>query len=197
VSALRAAAGAAILHKGLDLLELLRCEHTPRGQHGFHALLLHRSLQGVHLIKFLHDRIVIRIIRPHQFAEFNAAQLHIRARLHGSFLRVYADLVQASHLLVREAEILAHARVFRHAQKASAATESALAAALPTHPAFSRPALPSELARAAARKFMRAVTPLVLAAATHLMLALPRTGPLWGAFLSPTDNRCRQQNHKT
>ena len=75
--------------------------------------------------------LVIRIIRPHQFAEFNVAQLHIRARLHGSFLRVYADLVQAPNLLVRETKILAHAGIFRHAQKALAATKSAPAAALP------------------------------------------------------------------
>ena len=188
------AAGAAVLPKCLELLNLLRCEHTPRGEHRFHALLFHLSSQGVHLIKFLHDRVVIRIIRPHQFTEFNVAQFHIRARLHGSFLRVYADLVQASHLLVRQTEVLANAGILSHAQKASAATKSAPAAALPTHPALSRPA---ELARAASRKLMRALTPLVLAAATKLMLALSRGGRLWGAFLSPTDNRRRQQNHKT
>ena len=44
---------------------------------------------------------------------------------------------------------------------------------------------------------MRALTPFVLPAATKLMLALPRTGALWRPVLSPSDNRCRQQNHKT
>jgi hypothetical protein len=95
---------------------------------------------------------------------------------------------------------LAHAGIFRHAQKVLAATKSVPAAALETHPALStppRPALPAELARPASRKPMRAVTPLALSADTLLMLALPRVGPLWGAFFSPTDNRCRQQNNQS
>jgi len=129
-------------------------------------------------------------------------QFHIRASLHGSFLRVHTDFVQASNLLVRETEHLAHAGIFRHAQKASAsaATKSAPAAALHTHPVptkSARAALHAELARAASRKLTRAVTPLVLSTATHLMLALPWGWRLWGHFLSPSDNRCRQQNHKT
>jgi hypothetical protein len=182
--AFRAAAGAAILHEGLDLLLLLRREHTPGGEHGFHALLFHLSLQGVHLIEFLHDRVVIRIIRPHQFTEFNVVQFQIRTRLYGSLLGLHADLVQASNLLVGETKILAHPGILRHAQKARASTESAPAAALPTHPvAFCKP--------------LRPVTPLVLASTTKLMLALAGVGPLRGAFLSPTDKRHRQQNQKT
>ena len=187
--AFRAASCSAILQKGLDLLLLLRCEHTPRGEHRFHALLFHLSLQGVHFIKFLHDRVVIRIIRAHQFTKLNVAQFHIRASLHGSFPLVHADLVQASYLLVRETEILAHHGIFSHAQKVLAATESAPAAARPAHPS-----LAAELARAASRKLMRAITPLMLFTTTKLVLALPRTGPLRGAFLRPTDNRRRQQN---
>jgi hypothetical protein len=97
--------------------------------------------------------------------------------------------VQASNLFVRKTEVLAHAGIFRHAQQARAATESAPAAALPTHPA---PSGPAELASG---KPMRAVTPLALSAPAKLMLALPRIGPLGSAFLSPTDNRRRQQNH--
>jgi hypothetical protein len=194
VHTFRAAASAAIFHKCLDLLLLLRCEDTPCGEHRFHTLLFHLSAQGVHLIKFPHDRVVIRIIRPQQFAEFNVAQFHIRARLHGSFLRVYTDLMQSSHLLIRETEVLAHSGIFSHAQKVLAATEFRPAAALPTHPALSRPA---ELAAAASRNRMWAVTPLVLSAATKLMLTLPRIRPLWRAVLSPTDNRRRQQNHQS
>jgi hypothetical protein len=196
-SAFRTAAETAILPKGPDLLLLFRCEHAPGGEHRFHALLLHLSLQGVHLVHLLHDRVVIGIIRAQQFTEFNVAQFQIRARLDGSFLGVYTDLVEASNLLVRETKILAQAGIFRHAQKARAATESAPAAALPTHPALSgttRPSLPAELATV---KPLRALTPLALSAPAKLMLALPGAGPLWGAFLSPTDNRCRQQNHKT
>jgi hypothetical protein len=108
--------------------------------------------------------------------------------------------MQASNLLIRKTEILAHAGIFRQAQKVLAATKSVPAAALETHPVLclpARPALPAELARAASGKLMRAVTPLALSAATLLMQALPRIGPLWGTFLSPTDNRRRQQNHKT
>jgi hypothetical protein len=108
--------------------------------------------------------------------------------------------VQASNLLVRETEILAHAGIFSHAQKARAATKSVPAAALHAHPAparSARPALPAELAAVSFRELMRAVAPLVLSSTAHLMLALPRVGRLWGALLSPTDHRCRQQNHKT
>jgi hypothetical protein len=158
------------------------------------VLLFHLSTQGVYLINFLHDRIVIGIIRPHQFTQFDVVQLQVRASLHGSFLRIYADLVQAPNLLVRETEHLAHAGILRHAQKVLATAKFAPAAALPTHPALSGFA---ELAVVASFKLMRAVTPFVLSASTKLMLALPRTRPLWGAFLSPSDNRRRQQNHKT
>jgi hypothetical protein len=109
--------------------------------------------------------------------------------------------MQAPRLLVREAEILAHAGIFSHAQKACATTKSAPAAPLHAHPAPAAkpafPALPAELASAFSRKLTRAVTPLVLPTATHLMLALPWGWRLWGAFLSPSNNRCRQQNHKT
>ena len=146
-SPFRTAASAAILHEGLDLLELLRCEHTPRGEQRFHVLLLHLSAQGIHLIQLLHDRVMIRIIRAQQFTEFNVAQLHIRASLHGSFLRVYADLMQAPNLLIRETKVLAHAGILRHAQKVLAPTKSVPAAALPTTvSALSRPA---EVTRAA------------------------------------------------
>jgi hypothetical protein len=198
--ALWTAAGAAIFHKGLDLLDLLGREHTSRGKHCLHALLFHLPSQRVHLIKFLHDRVLIRIIRPQELTKFNVAQFHIGASLYGSLLGVHTDRVQASHLLVRETEILAHAGIFRHAHKTPAATKSAVAAALPPPPAPSGPALPplsSELALAASRKAMLAVAPLMLSAAAHLMLALPRAGPLRSVFLSPTDNRRRQQYHKT
>jgi hypothetical protein len=133
--------------------------------------------------------------------------LHIRASLNGSFLRIHADRAQARDLVVREIEGLAHAGIFRHAQKARAAAKSAPAAALHAHPAPStstRPSLPAELAPASSLKFVLAATPLVLSAAsplvlaaTHLMLTLPSASPWRGPFLSPTDNRCRQQDHKT
>jgi hypothetical protein len=161
-------------------------------------LLFHLSLQGVHLIEFLHDRVVIRIIRPQQFTQFNVVQFQIRTGLDGSFLRIYADLVQASHLVVREAQILAHTRILSHAQEVLAATESAVAAALPTHPfppAPARPPLPAEIARAPSGKLTRAATPLVLTAPTKLMLALRWAGPLWGTILTPADNHGRHQTH--
>jgi hypothetical protein len=191
----RAAPGAAILHEGPDLLDLFRGEHTSCGEQRFHLLFLHLSSQRVHLIKFLHDRVVIRIIRAKKFTEFNVAQLHICASLHGSFLRLYADLVQASNLLVRETEKHAYARIFCHAQQVLAAAEFVPSAAFPaTVLALFRPA---EFTPAAFRELMRAATPFVRSATTKLMLALPWAGPFWGAILSPTDHRCRQQNHKS
>ena len=42
---------------------------------------------------------------------------------------------------------------------------------------------------------MLAITPLVLPAATQLMLALAGAGIFAGAFLSPGDHRRRQHNH--
>ena len=63
-------------------------------------LLLYLSLQGVHLIELVHNRVVIRVIRPQQFAKFNVAQFHIGARLDGGFLCIDADLVQATNLIV-------------------------------------------------------------------------------------------------
>jgi hypothetical protein len=193
-SPFRTAASAAILHKGLNLLELLRCEHTPSGEQRFHVLLLHLSALGIHFIQLLHDCIMIRIIRAQQLTEFNVAQFQFRASLHGSLLRVYAKRVQAPNLLIGETKILSHAWIFRHAQKVLAATKFVPSAVLPTTgSAFSRPA---ERARAASREFMRALTPFVLSVATKLMLALPKTGALWRPILSPRDNRSRQQNHK-
>jgi len=117
--------------------------------------------------------------------------LHIRARLDRSFFRIDADLVQASNLLVRQTKVLAYAGIFRHAHKVVAATKSVPAAALPSHPLpfpSALTSLPAELARAASVKS--------ILAAAHLMLALTRIGPLWGAILGPTNNRRRQQNHK-
>jgi hypothetical protein len=102
--------------------------------------------------------------------------------------------VQLSNLLVGKAEVLAHARIFRHAQKVLAATEFVPVAPLPATPVLSGSA---EFAPAATLEFMRALTPFVLPASTKLMLALPRAGPLCGTFLSPRDNRSRQQNHQT
>ena len=77
------AAGAAMLHELLNLLDLLRREHTARGEQCFHVLLFHLSPQRIHLIKLLHDGIVIRIIGPQKFTEFNVAQFQICAGLHG------------------------------------------------------------------------------------------------------------------
>jgi len=194
-SASGAAGGAAILHEGLDLLDLVGGEHAARREHRFDARLLHLALQGVDLIEFLHDRIVVGIITPHQFPQLNLVQLHIRARLHGSFLRVYTNLVQARHLLVTQTQRGAHARIFRHAQEARAAAKSALAAAPHAHsaPATASHAhpLPAKTAGAlvhavltttATRKSTLAATPLTLSTATplmlsawaHLMLTLPR-----------------------
>ncbi len=185
---------AAILHEGLNLLELLRCQHTPRGEQRFHLLLLHFSAQGIHVIQLLHDRVMVRIIRTQQFTEFNMPQFHIGASLHGSFFRVYADLMQAPNLLIRQTTVLANAGILRHAQKVLAPTKTVPAAALPTTvPALSRPA---EVTRAASRELMRALSPFVLPSATKLVLALPRTGTLRRPILSPSDNRRRQQNHK-
>jgi hypothetical protein len=157
-------------------------------------LLLYLSTQGIHLIQLLHDCIMIRIVRAQQFTEFNVAQFHIGTSLHGSLLRVYAKCVQAPNLFVGETKILAHVWIFRHAQKVLAPTKSVPSAALPTPmSALSRPA---EMARAAARELMRALTPFVLPSATKLMLALPGPRPLWRPILSPCYNRRPKQNHK-
>jgi len=189
------AASAAILHEGLNLLELLRREHASRGEQCFHVLLLHLSAQGIHLIQLLHDRIMIRIIRAQEFTEFDVAQFHVRACLDGSLLRVYAKRVQAPNLLVGKTKILAHARIFCHTQKVLAAAKFVPSAAPPTTASvFSRPV---EVVRAASRKLMRALIPFVLPATTKLMLALTRTGALWRPILSPRDNRGPQQNHNT
>jgi hypothetical protein len=171
---------------------LIRCEHAPRREQRFHLLLLHLSSQSVHLIKFLHDRIMIRIIRSQQFAELNVPQLDIRVCLHRSFLLVDTDLMQACNLLVGKTQILAHAGIFSHAQKVLTATKSVPAAALPAHSVFTESAhlsLATEFAKTVAGKSVRAVTPL--------MLAFPRADALWGGFLSPTDHRCPQQHQKT
>ena len=203
------AASAAILHKGLDLRSLLRCEYSLRLEHRLHARLFHFCPQSASLVNLRHDRALIRVFSPHQFAQFNAVHFHLCARLHGRLFRVHADLVQLSNLFVGETESFAHHGIFRHAQHARAATKSAPAASLHTHsmPALAHThPLSAELAPAASRKFARTATPLallstttplVLSAATHLMLALPRSGRLWGGILSPNNNRCRQQNHKT
>ena len=74
-----------------------------------------------------------------------------------------------------------------------AATKSAPAAALPTHPASAGPAHRALPGRIGAGRHRRAISAL---AATPLMLALPGIGALRGAFLGPTNNCRRQQNHK-
>jgi hypothetical protein len=178
-------ASAEVLSEGLELFDLLRREDAARREHGLHALLLHLSSQGVHLIDFLHDGVVVRVVCPQQFTQFDVAQFEIRARLDGSFLGVYADLVQALHLLVSEAESLANARVLCQAKKRLALAKSTPAAALPTISPLSWPA---EFPRAAAGK------PVLT---TPLVLGRHRTAPLRVAILSSRYHRSRQQNHQT
>jgi hypothetical protein len=114
------------------------------------------------------------------------AQLHVRTSLYGLFPCVQAELVQAPDLLVTETEILAHAGIPRHAQKAFAAfpAKSAVAAALLTHPA---------LAATAHSPF--AAKPVL--AVAPLMLSLRWALPLGQRFLTPAENRRPHQNHQT
>jgi len=103
--------------------------------------------------------------------------------------------MQAPNLLIRKTKVLAHAGIFRHAQKVLAPTKTVPATALPT--TVSPLSRPAEVTRAAPLELIRALTPSVLPSATKLMLALPRTGALRWPILSPRYNRRRQQNHKT
>jgi hypothetical protein len=190
-----AATGATILHEGPDLLDLLRGQHTARGEQRFHLLFLHFSSKRINLVKFLHDRVVIRIFCVQKFTEFNVAQLQICVGLDGGLLRLYTNLVQAPNLLVGETKNHTHAGIFRHAQQVFCAAEAVASTAFPS--IASAAFMPAEFTPATFFKVMRPSSPFLRSAATKLMLALSRARPVRWAILSPTDHRHRQENHKS
>jgi hypothetical protein len=110
-------AEAAILSEGAQLLLLLRREDIPRREQGLHMLLHPLAAQLGDLLNFFHNRVVIRIVSPQQFVELDAAQFEICASLHGGFLRIYGNLMQAVGLLVRQIQIGTQATIIGQTQE--------------------------------------------------------------------------------
>jgi hypothetical protein len=205
------AAKTTTLHEAAHFLELVCGEHTSRRKHGFHALLRHLSSQVGNLLDLAQDGFAVGIISAHQFAELDGAQLEVGTSLDGGFLGLYREVVQAANLIIRQLQLLADAGIFRHTQKARAATEAG-AAALPSHsPAsIATPAAaalpthsPASIATPAASAFKLPMThpaELVLAASTKLMLAcrgpLPAR-PSLRRILSPNNHGSGQKHHKS
>jgi hypothetical protein len=130
-------AEAAILSEGAQLLLLLRREDIPRREQGLHMLLHPLAAQLGDLLNFFHNRVVIRVISPQQFAELDAAQFEICASLYRGFLRIHGNLMQAVDLLVSQIQIGARSGVVGQTHNARPTPES-VPSVPPTHSMMSK-----------------------------------------------------------